>query len=137
MVPITSSVRSILYALGMGRANQRPIRLSLSEIRRRRAGSQRRLNKVQAEFDGDRLIKALRDRFQADGALAERIADRVRELERQRDQARRAYREANRLLHRLDTETVPYQALSRSRRLRLLEALLRPTVPAPDRERSH
>ena len=83
------------------------------------------------------FIKALHDRLQADRALAERIADRVRELERQRDQARRAYREANRLLHRLDTETVPYQALSRSRRLRLLEALLRPTVPTPDREPSH
>ena len=72
-----------------------------------------------------RLLKYLRDRLEADEALAQRVVARVLELRQQRDEARRACHEANALLHRLDMENGTYSSLSRRRKLNLLEALLR------------
>ena len=75
--------------------------------------------------DADRLIEALQARLDGDRQLAKRIAERTLELERQRADAQRAYREANRLLHRLDLNSGPYASMRMQRKLAVLEALLR------------
>ena len=79
-----------------------------------------------AAFDADRLFEALQARLEGDRRLARRIADRMLELERQRDEGRRMQHEANRMLHRLDLDSGPYSGLSVRRKLAALEALLRP-----------
>ena len=80
---------------------------------------------MRVPFDPDRLVEALQARLEGDRRLARRIADRMLELERQRDQAQHDYREANRQLHRLDLNSGPYAGMSTRKKLAVLEALLR------------
>jgi len=80
---------------------------------------------MRAAFDADRLVEALQARLEGDRRLARRIADRMLELEHQRDEGRRMQHEANRMLHRLDLDSGPYSGLSARRKLAALEALLR------------
>ena len=81
---------------------------------------------MRAPFDPDRLVEVLRDRLEGDRRLAQRIVERMLQLERQRDEGRRMQHEANRMLHRLDLDSGPYSGLSVRRKLAALEALLRP-----------